>query len=286
MAPGCEPPSSPAPTLCMDILFPRVFLLVFAQLAVGGLFCLSIPPFHEMERGYYKSSAFVFWAIGSLAALGHVLLLRRPGADASLTTLEVSLWCAFSLAAGAYLISLWYEHVALRARLFAAAWMIGIVALVAGGLSFASASAIPLAKVVFPAGFLVAALTLGTAASGMLLGHWYLIDRDLPLAPLWRVLRAYVGCLGAQGAFLIATAGALTFAPGNYAESWLDYRWVLLARMAISPLGTGVLAAMIWRTLLIPQTMAATGLFYIAILGVTVGEIIGRYLLFRTGLPL
>ena len=36
----------------------------------------------------------------------------------------------------------------------------------------------------------------------------------------------------------------------------------------------------------IPQTMAATGLFYIAILAVLVGEMLGRLILFRTSLPL
>jgi hypothetical protein len=32
--------------------------------------------------------------------------------------------------------------------------------------------------------------------------------------------------------------------------------------------------------------MAATGLFYIAVLSVVVGEILGRTILFRTSLPL
>ena len=43
---------------------------------------------------------------------------------------------------------------------------------------------------------------------------------------------------------------------------------------------------MIGRTLAIPQTMAATGLFYIAILAVITGEMLGRLILFRTSLPL
>jgi hypothetical protein len=43
---------------------------------------------------------------------------------------------------------------------------------------------------------------------------------------------------------------------------------------------------MIGRTLRIPQTMAATGLFYIAILAVMVGELLGHLILFRTSLPL
>jgi hypothetical protein len=42
---------------------------------------------------------------------------------------------------------------------------------------------------------------------------------------------------------------------------------------------------MIWRTLKIPHTMAATGLFYIALLGVFVGEILGRQILTLSGLP-
>ena len=47
-----------------------------------------------------------------------------------------------------------------------------------------------------------------------------------------------------------------------------------------------VLMHLIGRTLAIPQTMAATGLFYIQALVVAVGEICGHWLLFRTGLPL
>ena len=43
---------------------------------------------------------------------------------------------------------------------------------------------------------------------------------------------------------------------------------------------------MIRRVLAIPQTMAATGLFYVATLAVLVGEFLGRYFTFRTGLPL
>jgi hypothetical protein len=46
-----------------------------------------------------------------------------------------------------------------------------------------------------------------------------------------------------------------------------------------------VLSWMIWRTLLIPHTMAATGLFYIAVLGVFVGEILGKQILALTYLP-
>ncbi len=270
----------------METLFPRTFLLVFVQLAVGGMFCLSIPPFHEMDRGYYKSSAFVFWAIGSLATIGNLLLWLRPDTAASsgISGLEIIAGALFSTLGAGYLFSLWYEFFVVRAWLFVATWLSGFLALIVSALTFAAAGTVPLGLVLYPTSFVLAALVLGTAASGMLLGHWYLIDHDLSLTPLWNVLRFYLICLAVQTAAL--GLGALVIGLAGGSSPLSDYGIVFLGRAAISPLGTLALAAMIWRTLLIPQTMAATGLFYIAILAATVGELIGRYLLFRTGLPL
>ncbi len=51
---------------------------------------------------------------------------------------------------------------------------------------------------------------------------------------------------------------------------------LLVTRVIVGQIAPLILAWMIWRTLLIPHTMAATGLFYIALLGVFVGEILGR----------
>jgi len=266
----------------MDTLFPRTFLLVFAQLSVGGLFCVSIPPFHDMDRGYYKSSAFVFWGIGALATLGHFALWLRP--DSTVGGFELLLWGLYCLAAGGYLASLWYEYFIIRARCFTAAWMLGAVALLVGGFSFAGASPLLAASLVYPLSFLTGAMVLGTAASGMLLGHWYLIDRDLSLTPLWNILGLYLGCLAVEIAVLFLAS--LLAVASDSAALWREWSTVFLGRALISPLGTGVLGLMIWRTLQIPQTMAATGLFYIAVLGAIVGEVLGRYLLFRTGLPL
>jgi hypothetical protein len=54
----------------------------------------------------------------------------------------------------------------------------------------------------------------------------------------------------------------------------------------LGPLAAIGIAYLIHRSLEIPQTMAATGLFYVAILAVLVGELLGRLILFRTSLPL
>jgi hypothetical protein len=66
---------------------------------------------------------------------------------------------------------------------------------------------------------------------------------------------------------------------------WQDHSMLLTTRLVVGQAAPLILAWMIWRTLLIPHTMAATGLFYMALLGVFVGEILGRQILALTGLP-
>ncbi len=273
-------------------LFPRAFLLVFGQLSVGGFLSLSIPPFHQIQRGYYKSSAFVYLLLGTLALIGRLTLWIGAGVPTSGTDLpEICLWSTFALCGSGYFATLWGERFALRARLFTATWASGLAALVVAAESYAAAPILSVESVLYPATFLLSALLLGSAASGMLLGHWYLIDRDLPLSPLWTILRFYLACLGIQIAVfaigLLALSLLGTPASSTEVGTLFPIHAALIgARVLVSPLGAAILGAMIWRTLQIPQTMAATGLFYIAVLAVLVGEFMGRYLLFRTGLPL
>jgi hypothetical protein len=274
----------------MDV-FPRAFLLVFCQLAVGGLFCLAIPPFHELERGYYKSSATVYVSLAALALVGRIALWwNTSGADAGWQLVEIGLWAVFVGSASAYLVSLWGDRIVVRARLFGASWLSGCAALAVLAEGYRQAPFISFETLIFPLSFLLSALLLGVAASGMLLGHWYLIDRDLSLDPLNRTLTVYRRGLAAQLILFIGAALVLGLAgaPPARAGVWALFSTqlaLLSTRLTVSPFASAGLGWMIRRTLDIPQTMAATGLFYIAVLAVLVGELLGRFLLFRTGLP-
>ena len=46
--------------------FSSSFLIFFYQIALGGLFALAGTPFHEIERGFYKSTAGVLYVIAVL----------------------------------------------------------------------------------------------------------------------------------------------------------------------------------------------------------------------------
>lgn len=275
-------------------LFPRSFLLVFQQLAVGGFLSLSIPPFHALSRGYYQSTAVVYLVIGALAFTGRVVLWWNHrgeldgagGGDAW----DLALWSAFQLAAAGYVATLWGERSVLRARLFICTWALGLIGLAAAAFAYTPGAPAVLEFLVYSSAFIISALLLGTVSAGMLLGHWYLVDRHLSLEPLRRMLAFYSACLALQLVLLLLGPPLLVLGGDPATRAGLqqlvrEHLPFFAARCSVSPIGAGVLSWMIWRTLQIPQTMAATGLFYIAILAVLVGELMGRYLLFRTGIP-
>ena len=273
-------------------LFPRCFLLVFGQLAVGGFLALSVPPFHQIERGFFKSSGAVFLFAAVIAAAGRAALLFRATATPGRGDwLEASVWLLFALAAATYLASLWFEHQVFRARAFVATWSTGVLALIVSAQLYRVSGPLSLETVLYPVSFLVSALSLGAVTTGMLLGHWYLIDRNLSIEPFRHMLTFFAAMLVAQVVLMVLSSGLLAVAGGAATSErvhllFSDHRALLAVRMLVGPLASAVLAWMIWQTLKIPQTMAATGLFYIAILSVLVGEFMGRFILFRTSLPL
>jgi hypothetical protein len=271
--------------------FAHCFLLVFGQLATGGFFALGQLPFHDIERGFYKSSASVFLGSAVLISIGLLALLWRSQAPSAFRATEASCWMLFTAAAGAYVASLWGDPYRRRAVAYTATLGTGVLALVTSAQGFSPGPILSLETLVYPSSFLVSALLLGATATGMLLGHWYLIDVGMPLAPFIRVWRLYRASLFLQLATVLASLLILHVA-GTAAsvtalgDLWGEHQRLLWTRLALGPLPALAIAWMIWRTLAIPQTMAATGLFYVAVLTTVVGEFLGRFLLYRTTLPL
>ncbi len=275
------------------IEFAHTFLLVFGQIAVGGIFALSIPPFHEIERGFFKSTAGIYLGCGLVISLGkgYLVLFVRPETLLSWKGVEAFSWFAFTAFCGLYVYTLWGDPFVLRARAYLLSLISGAVAL---SISASNYRLIPLASIetlLYPLSFTTSALFLGAVVTGMLLGHWYLIDPGFSIEPFKRIFKFYLGTLLAHLAVLLFGPLLLLAAGGEATLSGLSRLWdthsaLLWLRLIIGPLASLPLAYMIWRTLQIPQTMAATGLFYIAILAAVVGEFLGRFILFRTSLPL
>jgi len=269
--------------------FSACFLLVFGQLAFGGVVSLAVPPFEVLDRGFYRSSAGIFLGSALAFLAGKITLIVRAGTIDTSDAVELALWTTFSVALGLYVASLWSDSNQRRARTYLASFLSGLAALSFSALTF-RIDGPALSHLFYPLAFVSAALVLGAVATGMLLGHWYLIDLGLSIDPLQRLLRWFLIATWAQLAVLALTTALVGFGSDEGAAAvgrlWREHRPLLLTRVLLGPVAALAMGYMIQRTLRIPQTMAATGLFYVAILAVMVGEMLGRLILFRTSLPL
>jgi hypothetical protein len=224
-------------------------------------------------------------------AAGDAYLLTIYGGSRVVNVATVLAWSIFAALATAYLVTLFVELPLARARLYPVAVAAGFAGLAVTAYGYVPENTGFLAGLPYVASLCVGAAASGAAVTGMLLGHWYLIETGLDLLPLERILAFCRACVRAQ--LIVVPLAALVLwlwpsAPLHEAFAAAlggRFTWLVVGRVAAWTLAL-VLLALIGRTLAIPQTMAATGLFYIQALTVAVGEIFGHWLLFRTGLPL
>lgn len=140
------------------------------------------------------------------------------------------------------------------------------------------------------AGSASSALLLGAVTVTMILGHWYLVDTSLSIAPLrdgafWLWL-AVVGRVFVVGAAL-SLGGWELLRVTRLADLVFSTLGLFFLFRSLTGLGAPVaLAALIWQTVKIRSTQSATGLLYVTLILVLFGELISQFLLLTTGYPL
>jgi hypothetical protein len=258
----------------------RIFFLVFSQLTVGGLALLRLVPEVEIGKGFFRTCAGIYLLLWMLVLAG--LEWARPW--------EFFGCVLFTLAFLIYYASLWLESLPDSARLLDITAAVGFCAVVASATSYVDQGAGFDAGALRAANFLFGSTSLGAATSGMLLGHWYLVSPELSLVPIKRLTAALLGALVAQGVTLALTAspemGALPTVLVPRAEHLMAaYPYFLLGRVLVGLVGTFGLAVLTMWLLREGSTQAATGFLYTAVMTVTVGELIARFLFQLTGVP-
>lgn len=126
-----------------------------------------------------------------------------------------------------------------------------------------------------------AALTLGAAMCGMLLGHSYLTSPTMSISPLAR-LNQYLGFAGIGRGILSAVVIALAWShlAGANSYTWLSLRWIA------GIFGPIMVWQMVSRILTFRNTQAATGVLFVGVILTLLGELTGILLLATTGYPL
>lgn len=126
-------------------------------------------------------------------------------------------------------------------------------------------------------------LVLGITTAAMLLGHWYLNSPGMKLAPLNRLLLAAAVAVVVH-ALVIGRGLACEVSSTGGLDSFT--MWFVVLRWIFGIFGTLGLLWMAWQTLRIPNTQSATGILYVAVIGVFAGELAGLLLSARSTFPL
>ena len=129
------------------------------------------------------------------------------------------------------------------------------------------------------AGALAATALLGSVNLAMLLGHWYLVVRGMAIDPLKRLTMATLVATIARIALVILVI-AVHWPPPALKDIffWMRAGWGLLGPLALFP--------MVWGTVKIRSTMAATGILYVDVVAVIIGEVLGGWLSALAHMPL
>ncbi|WP_322795007.1 hypothetical protein [Tepidiforma sp.] len=137
-------------------------------------------------------------------------------------------------------------------------------------------------------GLFAGTLALGAVSVAMTWGHWYLTEGALPGWPLRDLCIALLGALALQVVVLalnLVIPVRETPTPANPVGVSLAENPVLYLRIGVGLVFPIILAWLAYRTTAIRAMQSATGLLYIAMGAVFVGEVLAKGLLFISARP-
>lgn len=239
--------------------------LFLLDLAAGLVLFLPFVGRRNSGVKFYRLVIAISGALAILAAIAHAFARRTDLAMIDASLILFTLWV---LAAMRYPKRLIFRSGAL---------LLGIDYIVAGVIAFNAAMKPPHVAWAI-AGALSSIALLGSVNLAMTLGHWYLVVRGMAIDPLKRLT---IATLVAAIARLLVVAAAAFFADRRVLFDiffWMRAGWGLAGPLALYP--------MVWGTVRIRSTMAATGILYVDVVAVIIGEVLGGWLASLVHFPL
>jgi hypothetical protein len=262
-----------------------VLFLFLAHLGVGIIATLvAVSP--DAGVKFFRFNA------GLAAILIAVALAFRPsGADdgtngvIALTALAIA-----ELAVLVYWATVGRALASIRPAIVAVGVGSGVVALVAQALVVAAGRAIP-TQVMTVISFLSSAALLGGACTAMILGHWYLVIPSMQVSHLQSIVKVHIASMVVRivvvgAAVVLAIA---TWEPGlgpSFRRYIMSVAGIFFwQRVLFGLFGPAVLSYLTWETAKIRSTQSATGILYVDFFTVVVGEVLAKYIVLATRVP-
>ena len=254
---------------------PITFYIVMIELIVGTALSMLIVEI-QLEVG----PGFLQFMGGSILATLLLIVWAASGFDPPTGTTNLATIGIMSPLLGAVVASVLYTIYSFRPRrlprIAACVALFGTSSLaLATGLAGYAPLVTPWGVV---ASFAAASLVMGASMTGMLLGHWYLVAPMLSSRPLLRLTSLFILGLVAQGGVLLW----FMFSGAENLERFGIMIWMRAAFGIIIPL---VMAGFVWYSCRIRAMRTATGILYLAVGCVVMGDISAKVLYFLTSLP-
>ncbi len=261
-----------------------ILFLFLAHLAVGIVFSLV---FVSREAGV---KFFRFNAGLAVVLLAVAFALRPPEASAT----EAGRLAVLALAVLEAAMLLYWGTIgralaSVRPAIVGIAVAAGLVALVAQGIGQAEGASGQTMAVV---SFLSSAALLGGTCTAMILGHWYLVIPSLQVSHLQSIVKVHIVSMVVRVVVVAAAVflAIVSWQPG----SGPSFKGYILSvggiffwqRVLFGLVGPGLLSYLTWETAKIRSTQSATGILYVDFFTVVVGEVLAKYLLLATRVPL
>ena len=261
-----------------------VLFLFLTHLAIGIIFTLAVVSrdagvkFFRFNAGLAAILvvvAFAFRPTGEISRLATAGLLSLVVAEAAV----VLYWATVGRALAS-----------IRPMIVAVAAGAGGLTLVLQALDV-TAGWSPTVSALTVASFLTSAALLGGTCTAMILGHWYLVIPSMQVSHLQSIVKVHIASMvvrvavvGAAVVFAIAT-----WQPGvgpSFRHYILSVDGVFFwQRVLFGLAGPALLSYLTWETAKIRSTQSATGILYVDFFTVVVGEVLAKYILLATRVP-
>lgn len=259
------------------------FVLLATHLGTGVLLLmLTVSP--KVQKNFFR---FCAWLAGAL--IGLTLPFRYQPRFFEPTTFAMTVLCLVTLTA--YLAALWSGRLGWARNFLLVSAMTAILTTGLDMEALKRLTGFAAAPPLLYTSFFLSSLLLGSSMMAMLIGHWYVMDTAMSIEHLKKLSTFFTTAAAVR---VLLAVGALTYywTQGSYSQDAVMRLMDPMAdglifwfRMVIGLLGPLVLALFVGRTVNMRSTLSATGLLYVAVIFVLFGELLSKYLLTTSSIP-
>jgi len=279
-----------------------VLFLFLAHLGVGIVFTLTLVSreagvkFFRFNAGLASVLLVIALAFGYNSApdLAGLALARSPGDAGGLGAVspgrDLSLLLLSTMAIVVYWATVGRSLAKIRPGILWFSVVTGALAIVVEALTLTTLRSLP-TQVLTVASFLSSAALLGGACTAMILGHWYLVIPSMQVSHLQSIVKVHILSMVVRVVVVAAAVflAIATWQPGlgpSFRAYILSSRGIFFwQRVLFGLAGPAVLSYLTWETAKIRSTQSATGILYVDFFTVVVGEVLAKYLLLATHVP-